>query len=1163
MKKILFISLVSFVVNGFFAQTLPTTENYIYSRVYLQAVTTETPNAKQYQEVIYYDELGRPKQAVSIKSTPSGHDLVTPINYDSFGRNLKTYLPIPQSTLNGNIHQVGESNVNAYYSSSNAYYEDEMESFSINRLKQSAFPGEDWAKNSGHTVRYNYDLNLSSDNVKKYTTITTWDSVNKIFTSSVPSSGNYGNGELYKYSITDEDNITKYAFKDQLGNIVLIRKSDGIQFSDTYYIYNEYNLLAYIVSPLASVSASLNPAILDNLCYQYRYDDQKRLVEKKLPGKGWEYMVYDQQDRLVASKDALNQWLFMKYDMFGRVVYTGLAHLGESRKTVQQSLDNLTGAAALNNEARHGVGFYSSNMLLFYSNISYPISFSKVLSVNYYDTYPAGTPAIPTTILTQAVLPQDAQNSNISTKSLSTASYIKNIEDDRWTKTYVWYDTKGRDIGRQSINHLGGFTKTESELDFAGMVKKTNTYHSRASQNTEVTIEENFTYDSQNRLMAHGHKVNNNPEVIIADNEYNDLSQLQYKSVDNGLQAIDYTYNIRGWLTGVNNPSDLGDDLFAYRLKYTNPDYSTLTDGKYNGNIAEADWITASDETLRRYTYQYDGLNRLKKGIYSEPENSLPQNNFFNEEFSYDLNGNIKTLQRFRMPKTGTTTPVKIDDLVYNYENSGKSNRLHQIVPPSGVANNPSGYNALQYPFMYDNNGNMKSNMDKGIDNIYYNHLNLPREVAFDESFYVWDEEAGDFAEYNINSAYLYRADGIKLQKIFSAKGSENDSGVNNIFRRHTEYLDGFQYEGEIEGFAVQEQPTVELKFFPTEGGYYDYANNQYIYQYKDQVGNVRLSYYNDGGSSGAAVIDKETNFYPFGLEHGFYNQSFPLQPSYKYGYQEQEKQEDTGWSSFKWRNYDPAMGRFFNIDPLSEKYAYQSHYNFSENRVVDGRELEGLEFHSMQDYNDFIDENPGWSYDIENEQLILMGPEQLIDPVVLKGKGKQDQEDHDEPDGDALAEADFDSYSPEFQPLPSPALDFDISLLDVPYMLLEAIVGTAIGAGLEELEMDDELADDVMAAASIGFSLRRGKIGTLGAKSPVRYDKKVRERGLQDPVGHNFPYSFDEHVLDTTPIPKKNGYKMYQKEGSVNNTDGVFEIGVKNDGVIDHRVFRSNKQKR
>jgi hypothetical protein len=40
-----------------------------------------------------------------------------------------------------------------------------------------------------------------------------------------------------------------------------------------------------------------------------------------------------------------------------------------------------------------------------------------------------------------------------------------------------------------------------------------------------------------------------------------------------------------------------------------------------------------------------------------------------------------------------------------------------------------------------------------------------------------------------------------------------------------------------------------------------------------------------------------------------------------------------------------PDVGRFFNVDPLSEKYSYQSHYNFSENRVIEGRELEGLEW--------------------------------------------------------------------------------------------------------------------------------------------------------------------------------------------------------------------------
>ena len=39
-----------------------------------------------------------------------------------------------------------------------------------------------------------------------------------------------------------------------------------------------------------------------------------------------------------------------------------------------------------------------------------------------------------------------------------------------------------------------------------------------------------------------------------------------------------------------------------------------------------------------------------------------------------------------------------------------------------------------------------------------------------------------------------------------------------------------------------------------------------------------------------------------------------------------------------------PDVGRFFNIDPLAEKYTHNSTYAFSENRVIDARELEGLE---------------------------------------------------------------------------------------------------------------------------------------------------------------------------------------------------------------------------
>ena len=47
---------------------------------------------------------------------------------------------------------------------------------------------------------------------------------------------------------------------------------------------------------------------------------------------------------------------------------------------------------------------------------------------------------------------------------------------------------------------------------------------------------------------------------------------------------------------------------------------------------------------------------------------------------------------------------------------------------------------------------------------------------------------------------------------------------------------------------------------------------------------------------------------------------------------------------NFKYRMHDPRIGRFFAVDPLAKKYPYNSPYAFSENRVLDCTELEGLE---------------------------------------------------------------------------------------------------------------------------------------------------------------------------------------------------------------------------
>ncbi len=151
-----------------------------------------------------------------------------------------------------------------------------------------------------------------------------------------------------------------------------------------------------------------------------------------------------------------------------------------------------------------------------------------------------------------------------------------------------------------------------------------------------------------------------------------------------------------------------------------------------------------------------------------------------------------------------------------------------------------------------------------------------------------------------------------------------------------TDYLDGFQYAQNIQSGSVQ---PLQLKFVPTSEGYFDFVKNKYIYHYTDHLGNVRVSYLHNGSS---IEVLEENNYYPFGLKHEGYN-ALAGNPLYQYRFQGQELQE-TGWYSFKWRNYMPDVGRFFNIDPLAEEYSYQSPYNFAENQVIAFVELEGLE---------------------------------------------------------------------------------------------------------------------------------------------------------------------------------------------------------------------------
>lgn len=184
----------------------------------------------------------------------------------------------------------------------------------------------------------------------------------------------------------------------------------------------------------------------------------------------------------------------------------------------------------------------------------------------------------------------------------------------------------------------------------------------------------------------------------------------------------------------------------------------------------------------------------------------------------------------------------------------------------------------------------------------------------------------------------------MKLRKIVK-KLSGTNAGLTTTI---TEYLDGFQYKDGV------------LQFFPTAEGYVNAITNgtvayNYVYNLTDHLGNVRVSYAWDEVNSKLKTVN-EDHYYPFGLQHNGYNKpqkdiqstlgkieiAIGLESSsgsgnYKYKYNGKELQDEFNINLYDYgaRNYDPAIGRWFNIDSLADKMRRHSPYNYAFNNPI------------------------------------------------------------------------------------------------------------------------------------------------------------------------------------------------------------------------------------
>jgi hypothetical protein len=441
------------------------------------------------------------------------------------------------------------------------------------------------------------------------------------------------------------------------------------------------------------------------------------MTEKKLPGADWIYMVYDKGDRLIATQDGnmrgAGQWLCTKYDVFNRPVMTALKSLSDNRATLQSYLDSYS-SVYYETPVSTGIGYTQGN--------SFPDKFnlaeSDILTVTYYDSYGyPGKKNFDASVNISGY--SDASGDthyfdNVKGQVTGTRTKVLDGSSVRWLVSTSYYDSKYRVI--QNLRDLYATDATYSEVmsseyDFTGRVLRTKQNQSFGTSSR--TVDKYFTYDSQGRLTTTEQEIAGDPnrKITVAENVYNETGQLITKKLHkvgtSYLQTLDYNYNIRGWLTTINNPDNLSGDLFAEKLLYESPEsgLNLSTEVQYNGNISGMIW-NSDQKSKQGYRFTYDGLNRLTLGDYKYYSGAWYDHSKYEERsLTYDKNGNISALTRSDQNGTGDT---------YTYHYNG--NKLDY-------------FESKGTTYGYDSNGNTTFDGLRGMT-IGYNILNLPSSIS-------------------------------------------------------------------------------------------------------------------------------------------------------------------------------------------------------------------------------------------------------------------------------------------------------------------------------------------------------------------------------------------------------------------------------------------------
>ena len=713
----------------------------------------------------------------------------------------------------------------------------------------------------------------------------------------------------------------------------------SVTYHDNYYDYslNEYDEAGRLIASYQPVGNTKSQKPVTT----YSYNALGQLLSTTSPDEGTANFKYRNDGQIRFSQNskqlAVGEFSYTNYDDLGRPIESGVA------TGTFLSLNADTSVITTSIAAEKQETFYDT--LADVNNNGVPNELETLLGVSYKPSFLAGNVA--------------------KTKNTNTTSWYS-------------YDVYGRVKWIvQNINGLGAKT---IDYEYDPITSQVNKVVYQKNQSDQFI--HRYTYDNiDNSLVKVETSIDGTTYKTHANYKYYETGALKrielapQNNTGTPLQNIDYVYNLNGQLKAINPGNDV-NDLFSMQIDYHDDDYKRSVsnistpnygENRYNGNIKGIRWknkeLINSDQT---YSYYYNKNNWLSNAVYGQyddipgdgssiniVDNNIHQgtNKVFNAtnsiiwlpgfyakpnsgqevtakivtgtaskfqkedynvfDITYDANGNIQTLNR---NKNGGVGNNAMDQLSYSY-NPNKPNQLQRVLDAAGevLPEKDLGNQKNAENYVYNEIGQLIENKEEKITYIY-NTSGLVTEVKQDNQTRV---------------KFFYNDKGHRVRKESYIAGSSNLDYVEHYIRDAAGIALAIYKDG---------QATEHTIYGASRLGVYNRNGGSSYYQLTDHLGNVRAVTGRASNGTPLAIVSA-TDYYPFGMPMPFRDNGTN---SYRYAYQGQEKDPETGKEAFELRLWDSRIGRWLTTDPAGQ---YSSPYLGMGNNPINGVDPDGGEF--------------------------------------------------------------------------------------------------------------------------------------------------------------------------------------------------------------------------